>query len=107
METVNFYRSSMERERNRSKGHFFDADTVRKWKSKISDTCWIVPSLEGESVYFITSEVMHISGSGPRVYSLRVILPSGSIRTVAGPYGSARPCKADLADLLGCKVSNL
>jgi hypothetical protein len=107
METVKFYRSSMERERNRHKGHFFNADTMRKWRSKISDTCWIAPSLEGESVYFITSEVMHIRGSGPRVYSLRVILPSGSILTVAGPYSSARTCKAELADLLGCKVSNL
>jgi hypothetical protein len=105
METqVKFYRSSMERERNRHKGHFFSPGAIKFFSSRILDTCWVVPVSDGERVYFVTSEKPHL---GQREYKLRLLTEDGRIHTVAGPYSSARTCKAELADLLGCKVSNL
>ena len=64
-----------------SKGspHFFDADSMRFFSSRISDLCWRV----GEKIYFITSEADRgwtIHKGSVRGWTVRAIDKKGDIQ---------------------------
>ena len=61
--------------------HFFDADTMRFFSSRISELCW----KKEDDIYFITSEAdkgpYHHKGS-IRAYTVRVCDINGDINTI-------------------------
>lgn len=80
------------------KNHFFDADTIRFFNSRVSDRAYKV----GDKAYFITSERSKI-GNQPRKWSIRVIdLTTGNIRTVGQfqEFNSSKEAKAELKRIL-------
>lgn len=58
-----------------SGGHYFDADTMRFFSSRVLPTV-----IAGR--FFITSERTGFDHSSPRAYSVREFMPDGSIETV-------------------------
>lgn len=61
--------------------HFFDADTIRFFDSRVGPNAWQV----GDIAYFITSEQFHSphGPSGARLYTVRQInLDTGNIDTI-------------------------
>jgi hypothetical protein len=49
-------------------GHFFDASTLRWFKSRVSEMCY--SDLQGKTLFFVTSERM--DWVTPRFYTVRV-----------------------------------
>lgn len=78
-------------ERN-PQGHFFDADTMRFFKSRLLSH---VVTLASGDVVFITSE----AASGPvrRRYTVRVLRSHGEIDSVAGGFQEHSTIKQALA----------
>ncbi len=58
-----------------SGGHYFDADTMRFFGSRV------LPAVYGGR-FFVTSERSGFDSSSPRRYSVREFMPDGSIETV-------------------------
>ena len=61
--------------------HFFDADTMRCFSSRISELCW----KSGDDIYFITSEAdkSYIKHKGSiRAYTVRKCDLNGDINTI-------------------------
>jgi len=73
--------------------HFFDPDTMRFFRSRVGNT------LYGDK-YFISSE--QFNDVSPRLYSIRLVNPDGSIDTVAEfhEYGSHAEARRVIKDLL-------
>jgi hypothetical protein len=76
METSQWYTSINEIriEAKRAGSHFFDADTMRFFGSRV------LPTVYGGR-YFITSEQDHY-GNGAKAYTVRIALDKGNIDTV-------------------------
>jgi hypothetical protein len=82
MKTIPFTEVRDFYQRNQPDGHWFDADTIRFFKTKL-------PTIAYETnagILFVTSEQ---DPSGVRAYSVRRQLPSGEIKTV-GSFHSYR-----------------
>lgn len=79
-------------------GHFFDAAAMRWFQSRILTE--VYPTTDG-GAYFVTSE--RFSDASPRLYTVRQILPDGSVLTVGDfqQYESARSAKAAARALAG------
>ncbi len=79
--------------KRRYEGHFFDADTMRFWKSRVLDAVSV--SAEGVS-FFVTSEPY--VWDGPRVYTVRSFDPRqpNRMETVGemGAYRTSREAHA-------------
>ncbi len=74
-----FWRMYQLENHNRNNGyHFFSPDTMRFFSSRIQS----LPPYKGR--VFVTSERMN--WNSPRLYSVRVIQPSGNIETI-GDFG--------------------
>ena len=66
---------------NKATGHFFDADTMRFWHSRLPQVAYSNNDLEA---YFITSEQ---SGNQPRKYTIRCFnFASKQVHTVGEYY---------------------
>ncbi len=63
------------RNRTNNTGHFFDDDTMRFFRSRISAS----RQMKSGIIYFVTSEKPH---HGPRMFSLRKMELDGDINTV-------------------------
>jgi hypothetical protein len=76
-------------------GHYFDADTMRFFDSRVLDGTY-------GGRFFITSERSGFDRSSPRFYTVREFMPDGSIETVGdfnghGTSGAARRAARELA----------
>jgi len=91
------YVSEIQQANRRAGFHFFDADTMRFFKSKIAS--WEV----WDGRYFITSEKFECGEhSEPREYTIREAQDDGSVDTVGefGQYGTLARAKAGIRRLL-------
>lgn len=72
-----------------SGGHYFDADTMRFFGSRVLDTV-----VGGR--FFVTSERRGFGAGSGRAYSVREMMPDGTIQTVGafGGHDSARAARA-------------
>lgn len=97
-EFVNSGRYLEDEIRNRAEkhnSHFFDADTMRFFSSRISELMWSEGNLkdyENEPIYFITSEADKSSfkhSGSVRAYTIRKISVDGDVDTVGEFQGHA------------------
>lgn len=68
--------------RNHNAGfHYFEPSTMRFFASRVSDEIWPLPD---GSALFVTSEKFKgfRAPDGPRLYSIRIMFPDGSVDTV-------------------------
>lgn len=70
--------------------HWFDADTLRFFKSRVLDTVY-------GSRFFISSEK---PPHGNRQYAIRVIFPDGEVENFDNGYGTANAAKREIKRLL-------
>ena len=64
-------------------GKFFDPDTMRYWRTRVSQ---IVYQGRSSAVFFVTSD--RPDPVGPRTYSVRVAFPCGMVATMGYDVGS-------------------
>lgn len=74
----------------RSGGYFFSRDTMRFFRSRVLDGVY------GGRLFVTSEQPPH----GPRTYTVRAILDSGDVRTVARDYPTARKAKAAAAAMV-------
>lgn len=83
------------RNRTHGNGHFFDADTMRFFNSRIGAV-----DVKGDDWYFVTSERCDWGSGSPRMFSVRKMDIDGEIETV-GEFNSLTRYRAEklLAEL--------
>lgn len=88
--------------RRKHSGHWFDADTMRFFRSRVGSKAY--ESNDGRYRFFVSSEQFEYNGSyregyayhsEPRFYSVRVQLPDGGIETVGEFQGYSSRKRAD------------
>ncbi len=101
----NYLISEVKTRAEKGSPHFFDADSMRFFSSRVSDLCWRL----GEKIYFVTSEAdrgSHYEHSGTdRGWTVRAIDKNGDIQKWGEfqKHGSLREARNEIKGLIEAK----